>query len=268
MLGCSPCPPIRTPGAAGRSGVAQRAGGCHLRQIRSGPARLPGVRGVGRVRGDDPADHVLAHPRARVRRSALLRPVVRGPLRVNRSTLVIGQLAGTVGVNDRALRHVVEDVVARDLGSWDELRDLAVRLTNRRVRGAPRLVALLEEQADDDGVPMSALERLMADTFGVPCLPPLRWQRPFPWRPAAPQRLDALIEPARVILEGDGRAWHARLEQMGIDRRRDREAMAHGFVVARYGYHEVRDDGPALLEELRTIVADRLPPSRVGGQCR
>ena len=55
---------------------------------------------------------------------------------------------------------------------------------------------------------------------------------------------------------------------METDRRRDREAMAHGFVVVRYGYHEVRDDGPALLEELRTIVTDRLSPAPGAQQLR
>jgi hypothetical protein len=45
--------------------------------------------------------------------------------------------------------------------------------------------------------------------------------------------VDTLFPEDRVILEGDGRLWHAQLEQFERDRYRDAVASAHGYVTVR-----------------------------------
>jgi hypothetical protein len=56
-----------------------------------------------------------------------------------------------------------------------------------------------------------------------------------PWFPKARGGivLDTLFPDDRVILEGDGRLWHAQLEQIERDKRRDAIALAHGYVTLR-----------------------------------
>jgi very-short-patch-repair endonuclease len=39
-----------------------------------------------------------------------------------------------------------------------------------------------------------------------------------------------------LILEGDGRRWHARVRDFEMDRWRDSVAVAHGFAVQRFTY--------------------------------
>ena len=58
----------------------------------------------------------------------------------------------------------------------------------------------------------------------------------LPWRPDTRERLDALVVAPKVILEGDGRAWHARLRDFDRDRWRDNEAAAHGYLVLRFTF--------------------------------
>ncbi|PLS75190.1 MAG: hypothetical protein CYG61_08490 [Actinobacteria bacterium] len=40
-------------------------------------------------------------------------------------------------------------------------------------------------------------------------------------------------------MEGDGRRWHARMDQMATDRRRDRDALNHGWRPYRFVWEEI-----------------------------
>jgi very-short-patch-repair endonuclease len=57
-----------------------------------------------------------------------------------------------------------------------------------------------------------------------------------------------LIVVWRLIIEGDGRRWHARLESMERDRARDNEAVAHGYRVLRFSYWMLRDHPDEVLD--------------------
>jgi hypothetical protein len=51
--------------------------------------------------------------------------------------------------------------------------------------------------------------------------------------------LDTLFPDDAVILEGDGRLWHARLEQWERDHQRDAAALAHGYLTVRVTWRMV-----------------------------
>jgi hypothetical protein len=51
--------------------------------------------------------------------------------------------------------------------------------------------------------------------------------------------VDSLFPDDRVILEGDGRLWHARLEQWERDHQRDAVALAHGYLTIRVTWRMV-----------------------------
>jgi very-short-patch-repair endonuclease len=65
--------------------------------------------------------------------------------------------------------------------------------------------------------------------------------------------VDALIAEWRLIPEADGRAWHTRFADLRRDRVRDREALVHGYEVARYVYDELVGDTQWIVDELLRI---------------
>jgi predicted transcriptional regulator of viral defense system len=70
-------------------------------------------------------------------------------------------------------------------------------------------------------------------------------------------RPDFLWRDARVIVEVDGRSYHARRAAFEHDRRRDRELALAGFATYRYAASEVvRQPGP-IARELRRLLAAR-----------
>src|SRR5206468_2546797 len=88
-------------------------------------------------------------------------------------------------------------------------------------------------------------------------IPPFVAQAPFPWNPKLPNRVDVYIEDWRMLVEADGRRWHARLLTMDDDRRRDRAATRHGYIPVRFGWDELQDAEEVRKEILDTAAAHR-----------
>ena len=120
--------------------------------------------------------------------------------------------------------------------SVTELEGRVAAYEGTRRRGLPLLRALTLERSDKAWMPPeSELERrLQLLMRRLPSGPTVLWQPPLPWRPTTRQRLDALLPDFGVILEADGRAWHARVRDFDADRWRDNEAIAHGLVPLRF----------------------------------
>lgn len=117
----------------------------------------------------------------------------------------------------------------------DELQERRLRYEKSRRAGMPTFRALVDERLADGYVPpASELERALAAALDlvVGC-PPVVWQAPAPWAPDA-QRVDAMIPEWRLVLEADGRRWHARLDDFDRDRWRDNQAAALGLRVLRF----------------------------------
>lgn len=120
--------------------------------------------------------------------------------------------------------------------SVGELEERVAAYEGTRRRGLTLLRALTLERSDKAWVPPeSELERrLRLLVRRLPSRPTVVWQPSLPWRPTTRQRLDALVPDFGVLLEGDGRAWHARVRDFDADRWRDNEAIAHGLVPLRF----------------------------------
>lgn len=100
--------------------------------------------------------------------------------------------------------------------------------------GIALLRALVDQRLDDAWTPNeSELETLLRSAVAqVPNCPPVRWQAPAPW--GGGERVDGLIEAWRLVLEADGRRWHARVRDFDRDRWRDNRAAASGLRVQRF----------------------------------
>ncbi len=197
---------------------------------------------------------------ARVRRSDLVVARRQHGIAVTSLPMAVMQLAA----EDRwSFDGMVEQAIVDGLIDLPTLRDAYVRHARSGVAGAARLRRFLDQRADDDPVAESELERRLLGVATHPEIPTPELQAPFPWRPAAPFRVDALLRRWCTILEGDGRRWHARLEAMDADRRRDREAMANGHLPLRFGHGELSWEPEACREEILLAGRDhgrRLAP--------
>lgn len=130
----------------------------------------------------------------------------------------------------------------------------------RRGRTGSAVVRLLRsELVEDQPVPASELERrgmrLLADagiTGAVLHFVP-------PWSDGTTGVVDLGWEPQRVIVELDGRRWHATTASQQNDRRRDRVANAHGWLVLRFGWQEVVERPEQVGREIRWLLKSRKP---------
>jgi hypothetical protein len=105
--------------------------------------------------------------------------------------------------------------------------------------------------------PRSLLERSADELLALTGLPPAEREYPLPSllaeRGAAPEGfVDRAWPEVKLIVEIDGRPWHARERAMARDRHRDRRAAAAGWQTLRILDEEV-DDVP---DEVAADIVD------------
>jgi len=106
-----------------------------------------------------------------------------------------------------------------------------------------------QRQPDAYQPPTSELERLLYPVLDDPRLPPNTRQIPLAYQ-QVDATVDAYIHAWGLIVEGDGRRWHTRRADMARDRLRDNEAVAHGYVVLRFLYEELRDNPVQVIDTI------------------
>jgi Transcriptional regulator, AbiEi antitoxin/Protein of unknown function (DUF559) len=158
------------------------------------------------------------------------------------------------------LEFVLDHVtVTRRLTSLGQI-SRTLRQVNRRGRvGIGTLSRLLDARAPSEPAPRSRLERrvdqlLLAETK----LPTPRKEYPLPTDENYLGFVDRCWEDAMLILEIDGRTWHARERAMAKDRARDRVAARVGWQTLRILDEEVDDCPDAVVDDLIATYARRL----------
>ncbi len=149
----------------------------------------------------------------------------------------LSQVAGMARVRDA----LAQKAAARP---WlvDAVRDRYCLLAPRGGRNLRPLRDVLDGFGTGELPTTSQLEAVLREVAARPGVPRVQWEAPFPGRQPGAQRVDGLIPAWSVVLEGDGRAWHTRVEDFERDRRRDAEAAAAGFQTLRFTWHQLRDE--------------------------
>ncbi len=133
----------------------------------------------------------------------------------------------------------LDDAIGDRLVTVEQLQERYLELAPSRRRGFALMRRLIEARSYDAFVPpASVLERLLYGVLDRPGMPRYKSQAPLPWAPD--KRVDAMLLDAPVIIEGDGRRWHSRVEDFERDRERDRAAALHGYLTLRYTWTELR----------------------------
>jgi very-short-patch-repair endonuclease len=195
------------------------------------------------------------HGLADMRQSTDLKPEhvhLRDGLPVTTPVRTLFDLAVVAGRERLAV--AVEDAHITRQCRLEELIALYEELRRPGKHGMKKLGRILAERGPGYVPPESVLERMLLKILRNAGLPKPRLQAHLPWRSALPSRCDAIYDDQRIILEADGRRWHTRVDQMSNDRRRDREALNHGYRPYRFVYEELRHDPQLVIE---TIVEAR-----------
>lgn len=161
-------------------------------------------------------------------------------------------LAGT-GLGEQRLRHVAQTALTAGLLTVHDLIACLDHIGGRGVAGSGRLRRLVAALDDGEPVPQSALEWRLADLLDD------RFARQYrpPWYDGIRGVVDMADPISQVIVEGDGRRWHATEQAMVEDRRRDRLASVHGWLVLRVTWSDIVDRPETTTAEIEAVVARR-----------
>ena len=165
----------------------------------------------------------------------------------------------SIVVSARQLQRLIEWSITNRRMTPGSFRACAVSFCRRGRRGSARIRLLRHELLDGQPIPASKLERHgfeMLERHGV-----TGHEAHFvpPWFDGIRGIVDFAWPDAAVILELDGRRWHAVTEAQQEDRRRDRLAAENGWVVLRATWDEVVHRQRSLVDDLRSILEQRAP---------
>ena len=110
------------------------------------------------------------------------------------------------------------------------------------VRGVGRLETALDRLGPGSSMPHSELERLGDEVRRLAGLPEPVHEHPLPSANGRPGFVDRAWPEAMLIVEYDGRRWHTRRAQFALDRQRDLEVSALGWLPLRLMWEQFRHD--------------------------
>lgn len=161
-------------------------------------------------------------------------------------------LAGVLSF--REFTRVAEAAILKGRTSLTHLDAMLVQLGRRGKPGTRAVRTFLDLRSGSS--PMATVLELKGRAAlsrgGLPLpLPEFR----FPWDPM--RRFDDAYPDAKLAIEWDSREWHAQLEAMTSDRRRDREAAAHGWLILRFTWVDVTRNPSELVATVATLLDQR-----------
>lgn len=156
-----------------------------------------------------------------------------------------------------AYRHLFMSALISGQTTVDDVGILVATLSRPGKRG-PRLAKEMVDELSGPPRPGSHLEARLLELVELAALPPLLRQVPVPGRGPVEGLADGCWRDAEVIVEVDGRKWHAREQQMARDRERDGQAAEAGFLTHRVMYEHIVGDAEGCVARLRRIRETRL----------
>ncbi len=145
-------------------------------------------------------------------------------------------------ISEPRLRQALGEKAGTSPAVLDAVRDRYCQLAPRGGRDLRPLRSVLERFGAGDLPTESELEKVLRFVLTDPRIPPIAWQAPFPGRDPGARRVDGLVPCWSLVIEGDGRAWHTRVDDFKRDRRRDAEAAAAGLQTLRFTWHQVTQE--------------------------
>lgn len=151
------------------------------------------------------------------------------------------------------LENLVDDLILSGRIEPVGLLPPIEREVGRRRRGIVFYRDLVEERLPDaPQADSSYLERILESTLAKMPLP--AWTREHPFTIGdRPGRVDVFIPAWDVVIEADGRNFHARRGAFETDRRRDNELATRGIQVVRLTYEMLTRDPNGCIQTILAI---------------
>ena len=155
------------------------------------------------------------------------------------------------------VESVLDDCLLSGKVAVSNLEAVLERESGRRRRGIVFLRELIEERASTaPNVGSSYLEGMLEAALSSATLPP--WVREHPFTVSeSPARADVFVPQWRLVIEADGRNWHARVDDFETDRARDNDLATQGIQVLRFTYKMLTAEPEACLETIMQTGAVR-----------
>lgn len=193
----------------------------------------------------------------------------RSTLRIHRSQLRPDEIRCVEGIPVTSAPRVMLDIAELSTmsqlekalnemevrGITDELSILDLLKRHPRKRGNAKLRKLLADDEAVRGVTREELERRFAAQLTRTDLPRPRFNADL----AVDGRIfnvDCLWSAHGLVLELDSRTVHGTQRAFEQDREKDRMLQAAGWRVIRVTWRQLRDDAPAVVEDLRRVLAN------------
>lgn len=181
-------------------------------------------------------------------------------LRVTTVARTICDLAGALP--PARTSHLIEHAVIAGAMTPGEFQACTAAWCRQGRSGSAVIRRLDHELLDDEPVPGSVLEHRAVTLFLRAGLTGWVSQYAPPWYDGVRGIVDVAWPEHRVIVELDGRRWHATAQALGDDRRRDRAAVLAGWVTVRFSWHEIVQRPDTVVAELESVLAARRPAGR------
>ncbi len=176
-------------------------------------------------------------------------------VRVTTPARTICDLAGVVARS--RLRHAVELAITEGRVTAAELQACAAAWCRRGRSGSGVVRALDLELLEAEPLPGSELERRAMRLLREAGVGGWTAQHRPPWYDGVRGVVDLAWPAERVVVELDGRRWHATAQAQTDDRRRDRLAAGHGWVTLRFSWAEVVHRPAAFVAEISEVLEGR-----------
>jgi hypothetical protein len=157
------------------------------------------------------------------------------------------------GMSVISFEQLFDDLLLSHRVDLDKVEKVLGREQERRRRGIVLLRDLVEDRkptapSHDASYLEGMLGRLLVKA-GLPA-----WTPEYPFSLGGkPCRVDVYIAIWRLVIEADGRNWHARVEDFEEDRRRDNELAKRGIQVIRLTYRMLKSDPEGCMETIRAV---------------
>lgn len=164
----------------------------------------------------------------------------------------------------RELGAIVDELHRRRRQFLAELHDTALAVMACRLPGAATVREVLRKRDPGSVPPDSELNRVLQDLLLESPLPDVEFEATPRWVAPGEQRVDALIDSWKLIVEADGRSYHTRLADFDRDHERLVVAASHGYQILPFTYHQLVDQPRWCRAHLLATGAHRSQQLRVG----
>lgn len=156
-------------------------------------------------------------------------------------------------VNPVRLEQTVDELLLAGRLEVERLEHLVEREGGRRRKGIVTLRQLVGDRSPDAPTrDASYLENLLHRLLHKSGIPTWVIEHPFSLN-GRDSRVDIFIPAWDLVIEADGRNWHARVDDFEIDRIRDNELATRGIQVLRFTYRMLKSDPEGGLATIRDV---------------